>query len=301
MFRRWVGAVALLIIIARPASAAAQACCAATGLVIPARLRVYEDLAAGFQTRARSTYGSFSAGGDYGSVSNGDLVTQQDLFVMARVLPTLLPRLQVALLVPFIETYRRVPGQSEWGGFFGDAAVNLRYELVRMGDFRRVPSVTLLGGFSAPTGRAADQAKNLLGTDAAGSGSFEGTLGFEVEQTFMHWFVSLDAWITQRTSRTAPGGRQAFAPRFTALLAGGYGFDNEIAVGMFASASRQGSQASAVSTANNGVAGVTTGAAALFPFNQSWRLQAAASLDAPLWGRNQPATVGVSAALLRVW
>src|SRR6185503_1722095 len=141
-----------------------QACCASTGLMIPARLRVYEDLATGFQARARSTYGSFSADGNYASVAAGDLVTEQDLFVMARPLA----RLQAALLVPFVQTYRRVPGQSEWGGFFGDVAANVRYELVRAGDFRRGPALTLLGGITAPTGRAPDQAKNALGTDAAG-------------------------------------------------------------------------------------------------------------------------------------
>ena len=297
MFRSLIAAAALLLIAAMPAAAAAQACCAATGLVIPARLRVYEDLATGFQARVRSTYGSFSATGDYTPVSDGDLITEQDLFVMAR--PS--SRVQAALLVPFIQTYRRVPGMSEWGGFFGDVAVNLRYELVRTGDFRRVPVVTLLAALSAPTGRAPDQAKNTLGTDAAGTGSFEGTLGFELEQLFTHWFLSLDAWVTQRTSRAAPGGRQAFAPRFTGLLAGGYAFENEIAVGLFASASRESNRASPGSPAGTGIAVATTGAAALFPVNPAWRLQAAASLDAPLWGRNQPTTVGVSTALLRVW
>jgi len=296
MFRRLTSAVALLAIAALPASAAAQACCAATGLVIPARLRVYEDLATGLQARVRSTYGNFSATGEYASVSAGDLVTEQDLFVMVRPVA----RLQAALLVPFVQTYRRVPGTSEWGGFFGDVATNLRYEVVRLGDFRRGPALTLLGGLSAPTGRAPDQARNTLGTDAAGTGSFQGTLGLEIEQLFTHWFLSLDAWVTQRSSRVAPGGRQSFAPRFTALLAGGYGFNNQIAVGMFGSASREANRGSE-STATAGVAVVTGGAAALFPVDDSWRLQAAASLDVPLWGRNQPATVGVSTALLRVW
>jgi len=212
-----------------------------------------------------------------------------------------LPRLQAALLVPFIQTYRRVPGQAEWGGFFGDVAANFRYELVRTGDLRRMPSVTLLAALSVPTGRAPDQAKNALGTDAAGTGSFEGTLGVELEQLFTHWFLSLDGWVMQRTSRAAPGGRQTFAPRFTALLAGGYAFENEIAVGLFASASREANRASSGSSVTTGVAVATTGVAALFPVNEAWRLQAAASLDAPLWGRNQPTTVGASTALLRSW
>ncbi|HEX2658958.1 MAG TPA: hypothetical protein VHU40_11830 [Polyangia bacterium] len=294
MFRSLASLAALLVVASLPAAASAQACCAATGLVIPARLRVYEDWAAGFQARVRSTYGNFSATGDFATVADGDLLTEQDLFVMARPLP----RLQAALLVPFVQTYRRVPGQSEWGGFFGDIAASFRYELLRTGDFRRGPAVTLLAALSAPTGRAPDQAKNTLGTDAAGTGSFEATFGIEIEQLFTRWFLSLDAWVMQRTSRDAPGGRQSFAPRLTALLAAGYAFESEVAVGVFASASRQ---ADRTSTGATGIAIATAGVAVLFPVDQTWRLQAASSLDTPVWGRNQPTTVGFSTALLRVW
>jgi hypothetical protein len=290
-------------VVACPATAAAQACCGATGLVIPGRLRVYEDVGVGVQVRERQSYGSFAANGDFATVSDGDLVTEQDLFAMWRALP----RLQLGILVPFIETYRRVQALSEWGGFFGDVAANARFEIVRSGEYRHVPILTLLGGISLPTGRAPDQAHNLLGTDAAGSGSFEGTLGLEVEELWTHWFVSLDAWVTKRTSRAAPGGRQSFAPRWTGLVACGYVFTNEIATGAFASVTREGeggtppATSSALATTRVGIA--TAGLAALFPVTVGWRLQAAASADLPLpgWGQNQPATVGVNTSLVHVW
>src|SRR3569623_1965877 len=189
------GAVARLVALAAwPADAAAQACCGANGLVIPARLRVYDDYGFGVQATERQTYGSLSAAGNYSGTATGDLVTEQDLFGMAR----LSSRVQLALLVPYVETYRRIPGQSEWGGFFGDVTVNGRFEVAHAGEHGRWPALTILAGLTAPTGRAPDQAHNPLGTDAAGTGSFQANLGVEVERLFQQWFVTFDGWVSQR-------------------------------------------------------------------------------------------------------
>lgn len=297
------GAVALLLVlgVAWPADAAAQACCGANGLVIPARLRVYDDYGFGVQATERQTYGSLAADGRYTSTSTGDLVTEQDLFAMAR----LSSRIQVALLVPYVETYRRIPGQSEWGSFFGDLTVNGRFELAHSGEHGRWPALTILVGLTAPTGRAPDQAHNPLGTDAAGTGSFQGDVGVEIERLFQQWFVTFDGWVSRRTSRASPGGRQSFAPRLTALLAGGYVFTNRLAAGVFATVIAEGDGHDTAPGAGD-VAGpryATTGLAGAIPLDESWRLQATASIDLPLggWGRNQPTTFGLGTSLVRVW
>jgi len=296
------GAVALLVALAAwPADAAAQACCGANGLVIPARLRVYDDYGFGVQATERQTYGSLSAAGNYSGTSTGDLVTEQDLFGMAR----LSSRVQLALLVPYVETYRRIPGQSEWGGFFGDVTVNGRFEVAHAGEHGRWPALTILAGLTAPTGRAPDQAHNPLGTDAAGTGSFQANLGVEVERLFQQWFVTFDGWVSQRTSRASPGGHQTFAPRLTALLAGGYVFTNRLAIGAFATVIDEGDGHDTAPGAGE-VAGpryATAGGAGAIPLDESWRLQATASVDLPLdgWGRDQPTTFGVGTSLVRVW
>jgi len=297
---RWAGLVALLAL-GCPAHAFAQACCGANGLVIPARLRVYDDYGFGVQATERQTYGSLAADGTYGGTSTGDLVTEQDLFAMAR----LSSRVQLALLVPYVETYRRIPGQSEWGGFFGDVTINGRFELAHAGEHGAWPALTLLAGLTAPTGRAPDQAHNALGTDAAGTGSFQGNVGFEVERLFRNWFVMFDGWLSQRTSRASPGGRGSFAPRLTALLAGGYVFDSRLAAGGFATVVDEGSGQDTAPGAGP-VAGpryATAGLAGAIPFDPSWRLQATGSADLPLagWGRNQPTTFAFSTSLVRVW
>ena len=297
------GTLALLLALgaAWPADALAQACCGANGLVIPARLRVYDDYGFGVQATERQTYGSLAADGSYSGTSTGDLVTEQDLFAMAR----LSSRVQLALLVPYIETYRRIPGQSEWGGFFGDVTVNGRLELAHSGEHGAWPAVTILAGLTAPTGRAPDQARNALGTDAAGTGSFQGNLGLEVERLFRQWFVMFDGWVSQRTSRASPGGRQSFALRLTALVAGGYVFQSRLAAGAFASIVDEGTGHD-TAPGTGVVAGPrygTSGLAAAFPLDEAWRLQAIASADLPLagWGRNQPTTFGFSTSLVRVW
>jgi len=299
-----IGAVAVLLSPPGSGVAHAQACCAATGVVLPARLRVYEGFGLGVQARESQAFGSYASDGSFDSTSSGDLVTQQNLFALWRAVP----RLQVGLLVPTVETWRRVQGRSEWGGFLGDVAGSARVDLIRPGDLGRFPDVTLLGGLSVPTGRAPDEARNALGTDASGTGSYEGTVGIEIEKTWTRWFASLDFWVAKRSGRDAPGGRQSFDLRFTTLVAVGYAFANQVGVAAFANVVRGGG-ASAAAAASAGadldtrVAIASAGFAGLVPIDESWRLQGTLALDVPLsgWGRNQPATVGLGTSLVRVW
>ena len=172
-----------------------------------------------------------------------------------------------------------------------------------------VKTVTLLGGLSVPTGRAPDEAHNALGTDASGTGSYEGTVGVEVEQTWTRWFASLDFWVAQRSGRDAPGGRQSFDPRFTTLAAVGYAFANQVGVAAFANVVRGGGAVASTGAAGAGsdldtrVAVASAGLAGLVPIDEAWRLQGTLAVDLPRsgWGRNQPATMGLGTSLVRVW
>ena len=312
-FRASVSALVALAALASPVGsgvAHAQACCAATGVVLPARLRIYEDFGLGVQARESQAYGSFASDGSFAGTSSGDLVTQQNLFALWRAVP----RLQLGLLLPYVETWRRIPsrpgapGRSEWGGFLGDVAVSARVEVLRPGDVGRFPAITLLGGLALPTGRAPDEARNPLGTDASGTGSYEGTVGVEVEQTWTRWFASVDFWIAKRSARDAPGGQQSFDLRVTALAAVGYAFANQVGVAAFANVIRGGGAAAttaggAGADLDTRVAVASAGFAGLVPIDEAWRLQGTLALDLPFssWGRNQPATVGLGTSLVRVW
>jgi hypothetical protein len=178
-------------------------------------------------------------------------------------------------------------------------------EVVHAGEYGRWPALTILAGLTVPTGRAADQAHNALGTDAAGTGSYQGNVGLEVERLFRQWFITFDGWVSLRSSRASPGGRQSFAPRLTALLAGGYVFEDRLALGAFGTLVDEGNGHDSAPGAGDlaGPRYATCGLAGAIPLDESWRLQATASLDLPLggWGRNQPTTFGGSTSLARVW
>jgi len=292
--------IAALVLSLAPRAARAQACCVGTGLVTPARLRMFENHAVGVQTRFRSVMGSLSATGDYVPAPTGDneLDAEQDLFAATRFGP----HFQAALQVPFVETGRRTNTTgSAWGGGIGDVSVNARYDIIANGEGSRWPGIAVLGGLSAPTGRAVgQQASDPLATSATGTGSFDGNLGLAVEQVVGQGFASITGW-------AAPGwsdNTHRFRPRLTGLLAGGYTFRVDRTVGAYLLASRQ-AQARDTTGApitDSQVVLLTAGLAGAIPLGeQQWRLQGAAFADLPAWGRNQTTGVGITLALLRLW
>ncbi|HET6151247.1 MAG TPA: hypothetical protein VFH68_27165 [Polyangia bacterium] len=280
------GALAALAALA-PAVARAQACCVGTGLVTPARLRVFEDYGVGIQTRLRSVMGSFNAGGGYVGSRAGDdeIDLEQDLFAAARF-----GRFQVAWKLPFVETGRRETGVSAFGGGLGDVAANLRYDLTFAGDHPWWPGVAVLAGLSVPTGRTVEDSGDPTG--ATGIGSFDGNLGVAVEQVMGRSFVSVSGFVAQQTARTVGSITQTFGPRLTALVAGGHAFASELTVGGFVLGTHRRDQSL-----------VTAGAALAIPIDDHWRVQGTLSADLPFsgWGKNQLTGAGLTASILRVW
>ena len=302
MFTSWATCVALAALVLVPRVARAQSCCAGAGLVIPARLRLHEDYAVGLQTRGRAIVGSFDATGDYHGSSSGNVDGEQDVLAAMRFLD----KGQAAVLIPFMATRRSVPGLAEWGAGIGDVALMARYDFTIAGQHPRFPGVAVLLGLLLPTGRAADDARNTLATDATGTGTWEGSIGLGLEQSWRHLFAAFEGWIGQRSPRAAEGVRQSFEPRFTALLLGGYVFDNELSLGLFVTANWQG--ASHDRSSDQVIQGsetslVSGGGALVVPITDAWRAQGTAYLNAPFtnFGRNELSGVGASLSVLRVW
>jgi hypothetical protein len=270
-----------------PSAAHAQACCVGTGLVTPARLRMFEDYAVGMQTSFRNVMGSFASSGNYVASPSGDreVDLEQDLLAATRFGR----HIQVALKVPFVETGRSEPGVSAFGGGLGDVAANLRYDITFAGDEPWWPGIAILAGVSAPTGRTVEESGD---GSATGLGSYEPNLGVAVEQVRGRMFLSLTGFVSQQTSRTVAGQNVSFGPRVTGLIAGGYAFANEVTVGGFLTAMRRSDQSL-----------VTGGAAVAVPLGDYWRVQGTLSGDLPFsgWGRNHPTGAGITASLLRVW
>lgn len=297
-----LAAVLITVLAAFPAPARAQSCCVGTGLVTPARLRVFEERALGIQTRVRSVLGNFGEGGSYAATGDGrrELSFQQDLFGAMRFGR----RFQAALLVPFVTTNRETPTVSGWGSGIGDVATNARYDFILAGERGAWPGIALLAGLALPTGRPMDEASDPLATTAPGTGSVEGNLGLGLELVRGHAFLAATGWVAKRSSRTVQDLEQSFALRTTALLTGGYTFSSETTLGAFLHAVRQGDARDQRGTiAGSATALVTTGVAASIPFWDAWRVQGSVFSDLPIsgFGRNLSAGVGGTASLLRFW
>jgi hypothetical protein len=212
----------------------------------------------------------------------------------------------VAVQIPFLITRRSVPGVTEWGSGIGDVTLTARYDFTVAGQYSRLPGLALLLGLVVPTGRPADEAHNTLATDATGTGTWEGSVGVSLEQSWGHTFAAFDGWIGQRTPRSSQGIRESFEPHLTALLAGGYVFDNEVSMGAFVTANWQGAghdRSSGQVIPDSGTSLFSAGGALVVPLSDAWRAQGTAFLNAPIsgLGRNQLAGVGGTFSILRAW
>ncbi len=301
-FRSAVTVLALGALTGHARSARAQACCASAGLVAPTRLRTSEDFAVGAQGRGRSVFGAFDAAGNFANTTAGESEwsLEQDLFGVARIFE----RGQVALLLPFVETDRRVPGIGSFGGGVGDLSVNLRYDFVRAGDYRMFPGLAVLFAVLFPTGKPPEDATDALAAGATGQGSSEMSMGVAFEQAVEPYFLTVNNMLTLRGSRHVGGVKESFAPRFTGSVAAGRVLPRGATLGAFASALGQGNN----SDARGSIAGsasflLTAGLAFTISPTDQLRIQGSVFADAPAahWGRNQTTGAGASVSVIRVW
>ncbi len=285
-----------------PASARAQACCAGTSAVTPARLSMHEVALAGVQLRASSVLGSFDDGGHYTRSPSGiaEQDFEQDLFGAVRFLE----RGQVALLVPLVETHRVTRTLSEAGAGIGDANLSVRYDFLLAGASRYVPGLAALAGVTFPTGRPPESSDKPLATDATGVGAFQGNLGLAVEQSFGHITVSVTGIVAKRAGRTARGVDETLGTQLAALAAGAYSFDNDAAVALSASYTAEGdASVGGADAPGTGRRILRVGAAGLYPVSDHWKLLASAFVEPPIasLGRNLPATTGLTFTVVRAW
>ncbi|HXI55168.1 MAG TPA: hypothetical protein VNO55_03865 [Polyangia bacterium] len=294
--------LAVTLATAWPRPAHGQACCAATALVSPVRLQRLEQLGVGVRLRGRDILGSFAASGQYQSAQPGDVDLAQDLFAAARVGING----QVAVLLPIVQTRRSIPGLSSWGSGVGDLTVSGRYALLLPGEHAFLPGVALQAGVTIPTGRSVDQAHDTLATDATGTGTFEGTLGLDVQQVRGPWFVGFDGWLAQMVPRASGAIQQSFATKLTGVVSGGYVFRNETSAGLFLAGQRQGPSrqtADGKIIDSSALSMTTAGLGVIVPAGEQWRLQGTLSLDILVsgWGRNQLGGAGINVSLCRLW
>lgn len=299
-------AAILLIALGRPTPAAAQACCGGGSLVSPIRLAPEEDLAIAGQARARAVLGSFGSSGHYAAAAT-EQDFEQDLAASVRVTA----RGQIGAVLPYLETRRIESGVGQWGSGIGDLALSARYDFLRAAEALTWPGFGLLAGVLVPTGKAAGQGTNASSTDATGTGTYNLTLGLEIDKAHGPFYGVVDAWVTYcfDLTVTPPGaGNMAMTTSFplqwTVLALGGYVFDNQAAVAIYANLLERGDDTLDGRLQAGTVLRLTTlGLSGVLPLRDLWRLQGTAFGDIPIssFGRNEQGGVGLTAALVRLW
>jgi len=297
-------AAALLVALAVHATpAAAQACCAGGALVSPVRLAPPEDYAVGLQTRVRSDMGLFGADGSYTSFANTSSTEQdveQDLAISFR----LARRAQISLVLPYVETHRTEPGVDEWGSGIGDVALNARYDFKLAAEMTTWPGFALLGGVVFPTGKTVGDGTSPAATDATGTGTYNVTLGIDVEKVHGALYGALNLWGTYSGSNSSQGVTTAYPLQLTALAVAGYVFENEAAAALYVNFLERGdTTVNGTSPPGSGLRLTTVGVTGLFPVADGWRLSGSIYTDVLLasFGRNEQAGAGVTASLVRAW
>jgi hypothetical protein len=281
----------------------AQACCAGSTAVTPARLALHEDALVGADVRATDAYGSFDPTGTFVSTPNGASETdfEEDLFAAVR----LFTRGQAALLVPLVETRRTVPGDSEFGGGIGDVNASVRYDFIYAGEARYVPGISVLAGVTFPTGTPPESATKPLATDATGVGAYQGNLGISFEKSIGPWLLGVTGIVAKRSTRTSQGVTEALASQWTVLAVAAYTFSSEAAVALSASFTAEGD-----ATIDDELQPdtrrrlVAISASGLYPVSDRLRLQGALTFDPPAsqLGINQPsAGIGATVTAVYAW
>ncbi len=286
-----------------PSVARAQACCAGSSALTPGRLAIHETALVGAQARAGYGYGSFDGDGHYASnpAGAGEVDLEEDVFGALRFLR----RGQVALLVPFVETWRQTRSTgAEFGGGLGDVNASGRWDFVNAGEHEIVPGIGLLAGLTFPTGKPPEDSNKPLATDSTGIGAWQGNLGLALEQTFGAWLVNLSGIVAARTPRTVQGIHSVLAPQIATLAAVAYSFPDDSAVALSATYTFEGNATvNDVEAKGSGRRLLRVATSGTYPLSDVLRLQGSLSFDPPIpqVGKNQPTTVGLTMAVVRSW
>jgi hypothetical protein len=290
--------VVAMAIAATERDARAQACCAGASGLTPGWLTNHEKGLIGAQLRLAETHGTYPTSGPfYTGIPERDAKVEMDLFGSLRVLP----RAQVSVVAPVIATRRRSGGVVEERVAPGDLTVIGRYDFLRAGE-SRIPGISLLGGFQAPTGVPPDRGDGLLDANVTGIGAWEIDAGASVEQVVGHVVLHATVLAGYRLPRTVLRVDQRLGLHALYLLAGGWVFDDDVAILGTVTRLTEGDTTISGATAE-GTGWRTTQLACLVivPLSDHSRLRTSVFTDVPPFGLNRPAVGGTAISFVRSW
>lgn len=287
--------LALVLLSSRAAPAFAQACCAGSGAVTPARLGLHDDAVVGAQLRAANVFGSHDSAGRY--VSAPSDAREIDLEEAAYAAVRVLRNGQLGALVPFVQTHRAASGRSETGGGVGDVNLSARYDFLRAHESLVVPGIGLLAGVTLPTGTSVESADKPFATDATGLGAVQANGGLALEQAFGPWLVGLSGLVAIRAPRTVGDVTMELAPQYTLLASVAYAFDSGTSVALAALCALEGDATVRGATIPNSSRRWTQASASIaYPVTDQLFVVGSLFFNPPVssLGVNQPTTAGMT-------
>jgi hypothetical protein len=299
---RLLAAALALALVAHAPAALAQACCGGPTAYAPARLAPHEDALLGLQLKATDFYGSFDGARRFVAAPRGtaEIDLEQDLVAAVRVRP----EAQLSLVLPMVETVRKVPGLGEAGGDLGDVQLAARWDFTLAGDHRILPGIALVFGAVLPTGRAPEAAVKPLSTDATGTGALQLAPALALEQSFGPVLVTLQGSATWRAPHSAGPLTAQQGAAFAATATGAYVFHDKTVLSLSATyAAELPARLDGALVEGSGRAATRVGLAAGAPFAGKWRVSGGVFSDLPIggFGASQPAGAGASVVLARAF
>lgn len=272
-----------------PTTARAQSCCAGAA-VGTGRLLLHEEYLVGIDVRGTNTLGSFANDARYRQSAATQLQLEEGLFGSIRFLE----KAQASLRIPFVQNLYETTARSELSGGIGDVQLSGRYDFLMAGESLSMPGMALIAGVITPTGRPVEQSKRLLGTDTTGTGAYQLSLGFGVEQTFDRIFVGSTTQLTYRLPRQVRDSEVPGSIQLSELLAVGWIFENEAVLvfsGLFTIEPEAPKRMLRLSLSFG------------LPIDDEWRMQGGLFSDLPIRhiGQNQSVGAGFHFAMMRSW
>lgn len=290
----------MLLALAAPSVARAQACCSGASAIGAGRLAAHEDAVAGVTVRALVFHGSTSRDGAYVAAPPGtsELGFEQSLVGTFRVLD----HGQLTAIVPLVETYRAVPGLSEAGGGLGDVQLAARYDFVEPGASRTWPGVALTWSLTLPTGVPPESAKTPLAAGATGTGAVVAGGQLVLERAFGDVFVQVAGGAEWRSPREVAGLHTQRGPALSAFGAVGHSFDSGLVAALtLAYRAELDARFEGAPVAGSGRELLRAGISGGYSLSDDWRVQGAVIADvaAAPFSRNEPVGVSLALTLLR--
>jgi hypothetical protein len=262
------------------------------------RLAPSETSAVSFVTSAQDVRGHWNGSGRY---VDGGAARDREMRFELRAMTRVMRPLSIGVVLPYVRTERAFAGSSSAGAGVGDITLLTRYDLVRVGGQNGLPGLALTFAANAPTGRSPDRARDPLGSDVTGVGTWELKPGFALEKAWWTgWYVAGGASLGFFAPyRHADGSSVNLGPRFQAFVAGGKSVPSGVGLALGATHEREG--APRADGLRVGASRARTSALAIvsYEFDDHWQISASMLVD--LFGREQVAGTTFGLGLRRAW